>query len=613
MANLSETLARVTKEKLKKYDNLRSGVEMCAFWDFIVLTATDEDQAGSYMKQLEVKKANNEIPNCCKYFVFPDPPGPKIGNGGATMFALTKLEELEGTKLDQAKVLLIHAGGFSKRLPNVSVIGKIFAALPLGDPVYTMLEMKIASYIDFPEKMSPGVFVTCADDIELLDVEGDLSFTKPGFTALGHPSSLEIGTTHGVFVLDKESKATQSSSKDAPACVVAGCSRFLHKPSVATMKEKGALVGDDCVYTDSAYYCCRKTAMLLMHFYKDNKPLTCEIDAYGDFLQALGPESTDEYTRDAENVIVEDDSLAKTRLKLYQYLNKIPLNVVLCNVSKFYHIGTIPEFLFHYCADPFFRSELGCSREAFTSYRSSSSDCKTLELVECTAIHSLLSPETFIGAKTVVEYSDLGPDVIVGSDCVVSNVRINEAATIPAQTFLHTTCTKDGYVTIVYGTSEDLKAKAKFKNVGAELTYCNVSFAEVFKRLNCTAKTFWDDENASCTLWSAKIFPCFPTERESIHYAINTAAVINGDINAKLEIPIGDCNLMAMADILKAKDLSTILSARDALRTRILAARKANAGSSLGSYVSGIPVVPVVLALVAVIIAFKAKQILDRV
>jgi hypothetical protein len=34
-----------------------------------------------------------------------------------------------------AKVLLIHAGGFSKRLPNVSVIGKIFAALPLGNPV----------------------------------------------------------------------------------------------------------------------------------------------------------------------------------------------------------------------------------------------------------------------------------------------------------------------------------------------------------------------------------------------------------------------------------------------------------------------------------------------
>jgi fucose-1-phosphate guanylyltransferase len=46
-------------------------------------------------------------------------------------------------------------------------VGKIFAALPFGSPVYTMLEMKLAGYIDFPAKMSPGVFVTCADDIEL--------------------------------------------------------------------------------------------------------------------------------------------------------------------------------------------------------------------------------------------------------------------------------------------------------------------------------------------------------------------------------------------------------------------------------------------------------------
>ena len=30
------------------------------------------------------------------------------------------------------RVLLIHAGGYSKRLPHVSVVGKIFTALPLG-------------------------------------------------------------------------------------------------------------------------------------------------------------------------------------------------------------------------------------------------------------------------------------------------------------------------------------------------------------------------------------------------------------------------------------------------------------------------------------------------
>ena len=73
------------------------------------------------------------------------------------MYALDELEKLYPGGLDESKVLLIHAGGFSKRLPNVSVTGKIFAVLPFGEPIYTMLEMKLASYIEFPSKMSPGV------------------------------------------------------------------------------------------------------------------------------------------------------------------------------------------------------------------------------------------------------------------------------------------------------------------------------------------------------------------------------------------------------------------------------------------------------------------------
>ena len=31
-----------------------------------------------------------------------------------------------------AKVMLIHAGGYSQRLPHVSVLGKVFMALPCG-------------------------------------------------------------------------------------------------------------------------------------------------------------------------------------------------------------------------------------------------------------------------------------------------------------------------------------------------------------------------------------------------------------------------------------------------------------------------------------------------
>ena len=49
------------------------------FWDVIAITATDEAQASSYRQQLTRKRANREIPQG-EYYVFPDPPGPKIGN-----------------------------------------------------------------------------------------------------------------------------------------------------------------------------------------------------------------------------------------------------------------------------------------------------------------------------------------------------------------------------------------------------------------------------------------------------------------------------------------------------------------------------------------------------
>lgn len=70
-------------------------------------------------------------------------------------------------------------------------------------------------------------------------------------------------------------------------------------------------------------------------------------------------------------------------------------------------------------------------------------------------------------------------------------------------------------------------------------------------------------------LFSCQIFPVFPTERDSIRYAIKTASVAAGH-STGLSPPIASLTLLSMEDILKAKDLSTILSAREALRMRIV-------------------------------------------
>ncbi len=72
-----------------------------------------------------------------------------------------------------------------------------------------MLELKLAMYIEYPQRMPPGIFVTSADTIELYVLDGDWTFMNSGFTAMAHPSPIEIGTTHGVFVLDDDSMETR--------------------------------------------------------------------------------------------------------------------------------------------------------------------------------------------------------------------------------------------------------------------------------------------------------------------------------------------------------------------------------------------------------------------
>lgn len=66
-----------------------------------------------------------------------------------------------------------------------------------------MIELKLAMYIEFPQRMRPGVFVSSADCLELYELEGeDWNFNHSGVTSLAHPSPIEVGTTHGVYVLD---------------------------------------------------------------------------------------------------------------------------------------------------------------------------------------------------------------------------------------------------------------------------------------------------------------------------------------------------------------------------------------------------------------------------
>lgn len=454
-------------------------------------------------------------------------------------------------------------------MPSASALGKIFTAVPLGDPLYQMLELKLTMYVDFPSQMKPGVLVTCADDIELYSVAEDESvrFDKPGFTALAHPSPLSIGTTHGVFVLDSCEKSSHSEMENA------SCLRFLHKPSIDKMRDSGAvckrqsgcfcLSDPEFVYTDSTYYVDFDTAKSLLNLLRELGPLDCEIDAYGDFLQALGPKATIDYTDNTANVTKEESSLVEVRQKIFHLLKGSPLNVVLLNNSKFYHIGTTSEYLFHLTEDAALRSELGLLSSAFSAHVNENSEGSS----GCCVMCSVLDPSCSVGAGSVVEYSRLGAGVSVGKGSIISGCWVGAGASVPDGVFMHSLCVnhkhRTGFVTVAFGINDDLKRSVEAPAYMEELKLFGVSLAECLSRWGLESEVLrFSADASSCSLWNACLFPVCSDPRSSFSMSLEMLqAVLSGSTFTSCR----DTKLMSMQEALQCKNLEEMLEFRKRL------------------------------------------------
>ncbi|XP_074762080.1 fucose-1-phosphate guanylyltransferase [Athene noctua] len=533
------------------------------FWDVVAVTAADAEQARGYRQQVAEKLRGRELPLGVRYHVFADPPGRKIGNGGSTLHVLQCLEDLYGDEWTSFIVLLIHSGGYSQRLPNASALGKIFTALPFGEPVCQMLELKLAMYIDFPRHMKPGVLVTCSDDIELYSTgpTETLTFDKPGFTALAHPSDLAVGTTHGVFVLDPSSFSGEGGLE------YASCRRFLHKPDVETMRRCGAVCvrgasappTSECVYTDSIFYIDQSAAKHLLTFYKEVGTLCCEIDAYGDFLQALGPGATHDYTQDTSNATAEEPGLVEVRRKLYSLLRGTALNVIVLNNSRFYHIGTTQEYLFHFTADSKLKFELDFLPVAFSAF----SDKAAISGRCGSVIQSVLEPGGRVGPGAVVEYCRIGPGASVGQGSIVSGACIGPGADVPSGCLLSSLSVKVSgqvrYVSMAFGVEDDLKKSVKLLSDVHSLQFFGVGLLECLALWGVkVSEQLFSGENTRLGLWTARIFPVCSTLSESVRMSLK---MLNS-VRHMSAFDLSGFQLLSVEEMLTYKDVEDMLKFR---------------------------------------------------
>ncbi|CAF0705953.1 unnamed protein product [Brachionus calyciflorus] len=233
------------------YENLINGIDFeidgikfkkgQKFWDLVVITSISIKQKLCYEKQLDIKLKSNRLPKDINFKVINDPDNCKIGSGGSTLNVIKTLYEVYASELFKMKILLIHAGGYSQRMPSCSVLGKIFSSIPSRSTyINDTFDLKMAIYTPFSVHMKPGIFLTSSDDFETFifkeQIEASHLFglNDDEFILLAHKSPLEIAKDHGVYVLNDESP--NKNKKNKYSFGYYDCKTVYQKPSIILRK-----------------------------------------------------------------------------------------------------------------------------------------------------------------------------------------------------------------------------------------------------------------------------------------------------------------------------------------------------------------------------------------
>ena len=119
-------------------------------------------------------------------------------------------------RLSRLRILIVHAGGDSRRLPAYAPCGKIFVPLPADSdaplPV-TLFDRLVPDFLALPPgcrtRAGAGGGRRRADPVRC----GPVSFAAPGIIALGCHATPEEASRHGVFCIGADGAVSRVSAE----------------------------------------------------------------------------------------------------------------------------------------------------------------------------------------------------------------------------------------------------------------------------------------------------------------------------------------------------------------------------------------------------------------
>lgn len=445
-------------------------------WDYLIVTASHEAQARAYEVNLRFRRDQGLLRRVRHTLVVPDTDGKRIGSGGSTLCCLDEVIGREGggpaeDVLSRLRVLIIHAGGDSRRLPAYSPCGKVFLPVPggRGDVPATLFDLIAGTFLELPPP-APGrgqVVVTSGDALIRFD-PGAARFGHDGITALSCYTTPQEASRHGVYCLGEGARVR----------------RFLQKPSPAEQEREGPIGLDVGVMSLDA----RAAARVLEAFAgRRHWMLAYGIDLYREICCAMGSEVTREHY--IRSVRASGSQWTNEMLEtVFPVLCGIPLSAEMLPACEFLHFGSTRQ--------------LNESAAALTGRR------------ETVVLNSVVDHGGSIsGPPSWVEGCRVAAPLHLGGGNVLTGVDAGQPLSLPPEACLDVQASSDGrWFVRCYGARDTFK-----DHLEQGATFCGMPMWEWVQTAGLTEDGVWP-HTGDRTLWTARVFPAVKDPGEYRRY-----------------------------------------------------------------------------------------------
>jgi fucokinase len=545
-----------------------------AGWDLCVLTASSEQQAAMYRRQLALRREAGLLPSRTSFLVIADPVGRRIGSGGATLRVLAMLDSraagsmsvagssippdvsLKADLLTAGRVLIIHSGGDSRRLPHCSVMGKLFARIPHALPdgrASTVFDSFLISLSALAGESPPGVLIASGDVLLIFD-HLQLQFQRPGVIGVAAAAPQEMGTRHGVYVSDGGHRLRA----------------YLHKPAIERMERWDAIAPDGTVAIDTGLvWLDAPTVHKFVELVEQDKvgvfcglqpsgpqpsgpQPSVGLNLYGDLLMPLAESTTwDGYLADTSDGL-NTPAVKSARRVIWDRLRGVPFAVERLQPAVFVHFGSSREYWEMVADSPGLAQTCGWPRHT-SSWMSSpvQEEGRGLAL-----INSVVEERAAVLSRQglLIDSHVAKPSTLHGA-ALIANLVTARSLMLSADVVLQQLPVTGGFVTRIYG----LHDNPKHLWDDPDATFMNRPWQEWLDGAGIEAKAVWPDVPADeWTLWNARLYPVVVDREESL--ALSLPLQDPGNASSDWRAQWQACRRLSLAESFAVADGDRILA-----------------------------------------------------